>query len=347
LTRQEKLQETTERRSLVMADRFAGCLVGQALGDALGFVVEGQSSKYCRRYLQETVESGLVVDSSRGPYYFGQYSDDTQLARELMQSYVAKGKFDPEDYARRIAAIFGEERIVGRGQATEQAARRLLQGVPWHEAGTPPPAAGNGSAMRAAPIGLFYDDEPRSLIEASHNQGVITHRDARCSAGAVAISGAVAQVVQGEFDTSRFLPQLAEWTEEIDPSFAGELRRLAQWTALSPEEVYQHISRAGLGIDHVPDWQGISPFVVSSVLWSLYSFLRSPEDYWETVRTAIAAGGDVDTTAAMAGAISGAYLGLDAVPRSLAKHLNDRGSWGFRDLVDLARKCHAVKNASN
>jgi ADP-ribosylglycohydrolase len=44
------------------------------------------------------------------------------------------------------------------------------------------------------------------------------------------------------------------------------------------------------------------------VLWSLYSFLRSPEDYWETVCTAIAVGGDVDTTAAMAGAVSGAYL---------------------------------------
>jgi ADP-ribosylglycohydrolase len=79
------------------------------------------------------------------------------------------------------------------------------------------------------------------------------------------------------------------------------------------------------------------------VLWSLYSFLRSPNDYRETVRTAIAVGGDVDTTAAMAGAISGAYLGLDAIPESWARRVTDRGSWGYDELVGLARRCHELK----
>jgi hypothetical protein len=50
------------------------------------------------------------------------------------------------------------------------------------------------------------------------------------------------------------------------------------------------------------------------VLWSLYSFLTSPDGYWETICTAIAVGGDVDATAAMAEAMSGAFLGLDAIP---------------------------------
>jgi ADP-ribosylglycohydrolase len=83
--------------------------------------------------------------------------------------------------------------------------------------------------------------------------------------------------------------------------------------------------------------------VVPSVLWSLYSFLRSPDDYWQTIRTAIAVGGDVDTTAAMAGAISGAHLGLTAIPRKLAGQLTDQGSWGFSDLTDLAGKCYDVQ----
>ena len=100
-----------------------------------------------------------------------------------------------------------------------------------------------------------------------------------------------------------------------------------------------------LPLNNYPDegWRGISPFVTTSVLWSLYSFLRTPEDYWETVCTAIAVGGDVDTTAAMAGAISGAYLGLDAIPLHLARCVTDRGTWGFSELVGLAHLCHRLK----
>lgn len=88
--------------------------------------------------------------------------------------------------------------------------------------------------------------------------------------------------------------------------------------------------------------RGITPFVTSSVLWSLYSFLMSPDDYWETICTAIAVGGDVDTTAAMAGAMSGAFLGIDAMPEDLARRVTDRGTWGFDDLVKLSRNCHKL-----
>jgi ADP-ribosylglycohydrolase len=79
------------------------------------------------------------------------------------------------------------------------------------------------------------------------------------------------------------------------------------------------------------------------VLWSLYSFLKSPEDYQGTISTAIAVGGDVDTTAAMAGAVSGAYLGLGAVPPNLAECLTDQGSWGFDELKRLADECYRLK----
>jgi ADP-ribosylglycohydrolase len=84
--------------------------------------------------------------------------------------------------------------------------------------------------------------------------------------------------------------------------------------------------------------------VVGSVLWSLYSFLRSPDDYWETIGTAIAVGGDVDTTAAMAGAISGARLGLAQLPEDPAQGLTDQGTWGYSELVELAHECHALRH---
>ncbi len=88
-------------------------------------------------------------------------------------------------------------------------------------------------------------------------------------------------------------------------------------------------------------WEGISPFVVSSVLWSLYAFLRSPDDYWEAIRIAIAVGGDVDTT----GAIAGVRLGLRALPLPLARRLTDQGTWNFEELVGHVHQLHAIAAA--
>ena len=324
--------------------RYSGSLIGQCLGDALGFIVEGEPPEICRKYVEKTLKAGRIGEYGRTPFPFGQYSDDSQLARELLQSYVECGGFDPREYARRIAMIFVENRIVGRGRATEQAAWRLAAGVPWDEAGTPSPSAGNGSAMRAGPIGLLFFDDPEEMVRAAHNQGRITHRDPRCSAGAVAIAGAVAMAVRGgEIEAGRFLSQLAEWAALFEGSVVDALRQLVEWVPLPPEEVATLVSGIGHNPDYPAEVRGISPFVTTSVLWSLYSFLRSPNDYRETVRTAIAVGGDVDTTAAMAGAISGAYLGLDAIPESWARRVTDRGSWGYDELVGLARRCHELK----
>ena len=330
-------------------DQFSGCLIGQCLGEALGFAVEGFSPKACERYVEDILKTGKAGEFGHWPFPFGQYSDDSQLARELMQSYVACRKFDPEDYAERIKMIFIEKRIVAFGYSTKEAAKRLCQGISWEESGAPPPSAGNGSAMRAAPIGLFFFDNPQMLIQAAHAQGRITHKDPRCSAGAVAISGAVALLLQGKLiNPESFISSLADWVVAIEPDFATELFKLKKWILIPPEEAVSFISRAGLDADYIDEdgWQGISPFVISSVLWSLYSFLRTPNDYWETICTAIAVGGDVDTTAAMAGAISGAYLGIGAVPSHLTNYLTDRGTWKFDELVELAHKCYEIKMQS-
>lgn len=327
-------------------DQFSGCLIGQCLGDAAGFVVEGFSPAASERYVEDFLKTDRAGEFGRFPFPFGQYSDDSQLARELMQSYVACRKFDPADYAERIKRIFAEKRIVGFGYSTKESAKRLAQGISWKESGAPAPSAGNGSAMRAAPIGLVFYDTPQILIQAASDQGIITHKDPRCSAGAVALSGAVSLVLQNkEIHPDSFISSLVEWTGDIDRGFSQELAKLTQWISLPPEEAFNCIAIAGLDVPYIDDdeWKGISAFVVSSVLWSLYAFLRSPKNYWETICTAIEVGGDVDTTAAMAGAISGAYLGIGAIPAHLTGYLTDRGTWKSDDLVALAHRCHEIK----
>jgi ADP-ribosylglycohydrolase len=319
-------------------DRFVGCILGQCLGDALGFVVEGRPPALCASYVEEVLRTDRLGTVGRGQFPFGQYTDDSQLARELLESLVSRGGWDPEDYARRVAAIFAEDRIVGRGQATMRAAGRLRRGATWTASGEPAPNAGNGTAMRAAPVGLVYAGDPAMLAKVAHEQGFITHQDPRCSAGSIAIASAVASALDDLIAPEPLCARIAEAIETYDAGFADEVRKLPSIVSLDPKDALAPIRAAGLPPGTRDEWPGISPFVVGSVLWSLYAFLRHPDDYWEAVLTAIAVGGDVDTTAAMTGAIAGAYLGRAALPDALVARLEDQGTWREAELTALAER---------
>ncbi len=334
-------------RRVPAEDRFAGSLVGQCLGDALGFVVEGYGPEECSSYVDGFLRGGHAGDLGRAPFPFGQYTDDSQLARELLQSLVERGGLDPSDYGRRVAAIFVEGRIVGRGRATEEAAQRLAAGVPWAKAGAPAPSAGNGSAMRAGPIGLWDFDDLAALCRDAKLQGQITHQDPRCAAGAIAIAAAVALALrEGPVEPKSFCAEVAARASHSHAPFAAQIDALGAWAdAATPAEALPRILESARLLGATPDgWRGISPFVVPSVLWSLYSFLRSPDDYWEVACTAIGVGGDVDTTAAMACAISGARVGLAGLPQKLLERLEDRGTWRLAELRALVHRCWLAKS---
>jgi len=325
--------------ALPTSDRFQGCLVGQALGDALGFPVEGYGPEYTSAYVD-----GPGFGTARDPFPLGQYTDDTQLARELLDSWVQAGEWRPEDFGQRVAAIFSEGRIVGRGRATQEAAERLAAGVPWQESGTPAPSAGNGSAMRSAPVGLMCVNDPDRLVTLAAEQSRITHADIRCQAGSVAIAAAVAIALQDDKrDPWDFCERVAVHVAKVDAEFAGHVRWLADILPVQPDAAAPMVAGRGRREGYSDEWHGISPFVVPSVLWSLYCYLRAGEEdlFMDAVRIAIRAGGDVDTTAAMTGAIAGARIGLGGLPQ-MAGTVNDRGTWDYDQLADLAKRAHKL-----
>ena len=344
-------------RAAPSKDRLAGSLIGQCLGDALGFVVEGYSSEVCREYVEEILLTDKAGTIGRSPHAFGQYTDDSQLTRELLRSYISCRRFDPADYARHITELFSEQRVVGRGRATTSAAARLANGAAWHEAAEPAPYAGNGAAMRAAPIGWMYPRNDEALIRVAREQARITPSDPRAIAGSVVVAGAVALVLRarsGDLKPDALISTLATWIRPIEPSFAADLDHLHGWRLHEPEDAVWLISRSGRwpgtaeAIGRWPEAEGsISSYVVPSVLWSLYSFLHSPDDYLGAICTAIGGGGDADTTAAMTGAISGAYLGLGAIPSALAERLSDGGTWDYSALLALVDDFAAIPAASS
>jgi poly(ADP-ribose) glycohydrolase ARH3 len=318
------------------ADRLVGAILGQALGDALGFVVEAEAPGVALDYVTQCLRAGRAGERCHRDFLFGQYSDDTQLARELLGSFVDCGRWNPEAFARRVAELFRDRRDVGAGEGTRSAAQRLLDGVHWRESGTPAPYAGNGSAMRAGPLGVLIPDRG-AVCQAAEEQSRITHLDPRCAAGAVALARAVALASVQPLDRDAFLAELIQCAAATEPSVGEAIAGMSAWLHRNPAAAAEHLHRAGLDPVSRGTWRGISASVIPSVLWSLYAFLRSPDDYWETVCTAIAVGGDTDTMAAMAGAMSGARLGPEALPPRLLERVNDRGEWDAPALTQLAR----------
>lgn len=324
-------------------DKFTASFIGLCLGDALGFPVEGYPPAICERYVSQFLMTGLAGQWNHYPYPFGQYSDDGQMTRTLIESLTASKTFDPADIASRLAQLFESKKVIGQGRSTQEAVQRLIHGVSWKNAGTLPPTAGNSSTVRAVAIGLYYCHQPEKMIQAASDQSWITHQDPRCLAGSITIAGATAMALQTDkIEAQTFINQLIKWTQDTSSEFSDHLGHLSTWLALTPEEAAVKIARVGIDDTYQDNWHGISPFVVSSVLWSLYAFLKHADDYWDTICTAIAAGGDTDTTAAMAGGISGAYLGEDHLPGHLVTKLDDQGRWSYDQLVVLIEELYEL-----
>ncbi len=333
--------------ALSLADRLTGCLLGQAVGDAVGFVVEGAPPEEAAAYIELWVRPGRAAERARSPFPFGQYSDDTQLARELLIVFRETGRVESAVFAARIAELFRTGADVGAGPGTRAAAARLIRGGSWEEAAAQAPYAGNGAAMRAGPLGLLVHNADE-LVRLATAASCVTHADPRCAAGAVAVAGAVALASRpGPVEPSEYLGELADWVAQVDGGFAQAIRDMVRWRRLEPEGALGELHNRRLDPEASPHWRGITGHVVPSVLWSLYAFLRAPDDYAGATWTAIAAGGDSDTIGAMTGAISGARLGPGALPDTIVARLSDRGQWDATALTALACGCaERVKQAN-
>lgn len=332
-------------------DKCVGSLLGQALGDAAGLPVEGASVTAAAQAARSIRNGGFAQIS-------GQYSDDTQLARELCLTLTNKGLFDARDYAERIKDLFVTNRVVGRGIATDNAARRIAQGTALSEAGEPPPSAGNGSAMRAAPIGMFHhaSHDQEGLVRDAQAQGSITHQDERCSAGSVAVAAAVAEAIQGRHEEADGVRKLCRRSGELafgihegaGAAFARVAELLDCPIAESREEIAGMLSADGKAPKGTDGNGIITPFVVPSVAWALFAAARSGGDPVEAAAICMDGGGDIDSTGAMAGAIAGAMGGERALPSFAPAALHDQGEWKGDALADLAREvCLRARGESN
>ena len=319
-----------------------GCLIGQCVGDALGFQVEGYGPDVCKKYVDEYVRPVKVPRITRiEGMTFGQYTDDSQLARELLVSIVeTNGKVDAGVYAKRMALFFqpNNYRIVGYGKTCAQALEAVWNGAHHSQTGCTV-GHGNGSAMRSAPIGILYASASvEKIVEVSYGLSRITHARPRCMAGAAAVAlatkFAVATKKMHIIDVKQFCRFVSHTGDKQLDTMINMIPDFMSWRH---QEVCDYVVRMGLS-DGESKWDGISAGVTQTVLWSLYCFCKHYNSYIDCIAEAISVGGDVDTTAAIAGALSGARLGATVIPDAWVSQLHDIEDWDTNELSYLVEK---------
>jgi poly(ADP-ribose) glycohydrolase ARH3 len=300
-----------------LVDRFAGSLLGLAVGDACGAPFEGMPATAIH------YDFGGSERLVRHPPVDVLYcTDDTHMTIGVAETLVAHGEIVDATLVDRFVTHYDPARGYGTG------ARRLLEaarrGEDWRPLATsifPGGSLGNGAAMRVAPVGLLFNDDLDRVADQATLSALPTHvhpvgiDGARIQAIAVALA---LRSAGAAFDRAAFFATLIGFAATIE--FRDALERAA---SLTPRD----------GIAHL----GHTLEAHRSVVTAIACFAFDPDDYATVIARAIGLGDDTDTLAAMAGACAGARLGLDAIPTNLLALLEP----GLRPrLLDLARSLH-------
>jgi len=298
----------------VVKAKFLGALVGTGLGDALGAPFEGRR-EVKPQDVERLAEAREVLT----------YTDDTHMMVGVAESLVRTGGFDGEDMARTFMENYEREPFRGYGVGPPRIFRGIKAGGAWDEVAQGlygGGSYGNGSAMRVAPIGVFYHNNPTLLTEVAYKSSQITHAHKLGKEGAALQAYAIALVTNLEpreaFDQSDFLAKLIGYVSGA--IYKEKLSRIP--ALLRQPDKSKIIMELGNGIE-----------AFNSVPTAIYSFLTQPDSFAPAVLHAVSLGGDTDTIGAMAGAISGAYLGIESIPDSWRNKLENR-----RYIEELAQK---------
>lgn len=321
-----------------LRDRYHGCLLGGAIGDALGRPGEGRNPAKIAERHGELRDFQPWRGWKSGPV--GTITDDTQLTMVVAKNYLASGRLDPADLGQRFADWLDVGR--GKGATCTRAALRLKAGTPWFESGVE--SAGNGAAMRAAPIGLVRSRDFAALRHDAMLATVPTHADGMAVASASALAFAVAYLLRvepGTLDPRAFLGAVAASLDGIpdpghperrpgtDPArrvtLAERIRELEEMLELPwPQAMARTYNGA---------------FVLESLPAALWFFAVHHDDPQEALVRAASAGYDSDSVAAMVGNLAGAYHGAGAFPPRWVEELEYEAE--LRDLADGLRRLAA------
>ncbi|KAG8451440.1 hypothetical protein GDO86_003593 [Hymenochirus boettgeri] len=327
--------------------RFRGALLGALLGDCLGSVFEG-NTYVTLRWLNDFLKS---LEKGERPNEALSYTDDTAMARSIVESVLENEVFDAEDLANRFTAEYKKDPDRGYGMGVVHVFEKLDSGEyknvfnPAKEQFDGKGSYGNGAAMRVVGISLAYPSI-QDIIQYAKTSGKLTHASSLGYNGAILQALAVHYALQGEINQETFLEKLLHHMEEVE----ADEKSLKEARELELDEfpycnrlkkIKMFLEQENVPRKNVVNELGNGIAALESVPTAIYSFLRClnpvtdfPSEFnnlQSTIAYCISLGGDTDTIATMAGAIAGAFHGEEQVPLSwklCAEGHKEAESWG-------------------
>jgi ADP-ribosylglycohydrolase len=316
-------------------ERISGCVLGAAIGDALGHPTEfvGSFDEIERRFGAGGVR-GYVKYWEREGKRFAPYTDDTQMAELVLSTLIwaRAERADLERAMRSLAECFvlwAKEPQGGHrapGNACLSGCRALSRGAAWHEAGAET-AGGCGSVMRAYPAGLVFCDDLSKAEAWALAQSKLTHRAPLAFAACAAMAQATALCLRGEAP-STVLKAMLEAAARHDAPTAQMIERAIDEarTGVPPR----------LTLDRLRGWAAHECIAAAA-----YVFARHPDSFPDAVLEGANTPGDSDSIATLAGALVGARLGARAIPPRWIEELERR-----EELSSLAEQAAKLQRSA-
>lgn len=306
---------------LTKKERVLGSLYGMATGDSLGV----PSSFMTPDYIEKTwgwidtfypAEKGHIFHDGLKA---GEYTDDTEQALALMNSFIRNKKVVPMDVVKEI--LGWADRVKDKyasplGPSTERALKAIRAGEDITQSGKY--GNTNGAAMRISPVGIIHglrDSSCEEMVRDVYQTCLPTHNTTVCTSSAAAVAWGVALCIKGERDIEKIVHETMRAAEIgkkygysiVSPSiskrieFVYELVKKAESPKEAMKDIYEYFGGGDLAAESVPVAIGL--------------FALGEGDPKKVNEYCVNLGGDCDTNAAMAGAMAGAYSGVDAVPK--------------------------------
>lgn len=301
-----------------MKDRFLGCLLGQAIGDALGMPVEGWTASRIRdvfgwldHYVAGTERGGQAALPA------GEVTGDTEMSLCLVEGLIsANGFVDPEAIGIRLTKLLDGPIGHQLGLTTSAALKLIQESGDYQQGASGNWPSGNGAATRIAPLGLLHsvgsinaEIFSREVLRA----GLVTHHDTTSLNGALAVAYAIRLLAAEQIPPEMLAAEVAAFIDEDE--VARRVRLAGQLVSSGGDRESDSANLHQIGT---------SSYVAESVAAAIYCFACHPDEFRAAVLTAVNAGGDCDTIASLTGALSGVHLGARHLPVDLVDGLEAR-----------------------
>jgi ADP-ribosyl-[dinitrogen reductase] hydrolase len=293
------------------SDAVIGCILGTAVGDALGLPYEGLTARRADQFFKEKDRYHFLFSK-------GMVSDDTEHTCMVAQSLI-ESRGNTKDFAKRLSWhlrfwLLGLP--AGVGFATLRSIFKLWCGFSPARSGVF--SAGNGPAMRSALIGVCCGHDEAKLMELVRASTVITHTDPKAYWGALAVALAAHISCSSEVvDGSQFYERLKAILSSEPASEFLDLIGSAVNSFQNGQSTKDFAISRGLE-------KGISGYIYHTVPVVIHAWLSHPQDFQSGMWQILSCGGDTDTTGAILGGIIGSRVGKQRIPK---KWLDDLWEW--------------------